>query len=70
MSAVSVVIGIAVSPFICTLLYIIGYLTKRYFETTGFSYKPIPTTIPTVPNTINEPFLDEKYFRFDPGENV
>tara|TARA_B100001093_G_C26413481_1_gene836618 strand:- start:495 stop:698 length:204 start_codon:yes stop_codon:yes gene_type:complete len=67
MSAISVAVGIAISPFVCTLLYVIGYLTKRYVDTPGYSYKPVPTTIP---NTTTEPFLEEKYFRYDPSDNV
>ncbi len=63
MSATAVAIGIAISPFVCTLLYVIGYLTKRYIETPGYSYQPVP-------NTTTEPFLDEKYFRYDPDDNV
>tara|TARA_B100001173_G_C15645285_1_gene402989 strand:+ start:126 stop:317 length:192 start_codon:yes stop_codon:yes gene_type:complete len=63
MSVASLAIGVAISPFICAVVYVVGYLTKKYIETPGYSYKPIP-------NTTTEPFLDEKYFRWEPGEDV
>ena len=63
MSIVYVAIVVAVSTFIYTVSYMICYLTKRYMETPGYSYKPVP-------NTLVEPFLEEKYFRYDSSDNV